>query len=118
LSCPTAPDALGAEGVAGTVVIGTEFEGNDAGEVPETFVAVTVNVAVAPDAIPGTTIGEDSPVAICPVLDVAVYDEAAGESAGSSKATDAAPLLNGRSVPTSVATTLIGAFGSKKSFAD
>ena len=82
------------------------------------MVAVTVNVAVAADAIPDTTIGDDMPVAICPVLDVTVKDVAAGESAGSSKATDAAPLLNARFVPTSVATTFIGAFGSKKSFAD
>jgi hypothetical protein len=52
------------------------------------------------------------------VLAVTVKEVAAGESAGSAKATDAAPLLNGRFVPTSVATTLIGAFGSKKSFAD
>jgi hypothetical protein len=46
----------------------------------------------------------------------AVKEVAAGEFAGSSKATDAAPLLKGLSVPTSVAVTLIGANGSKKSF--
>ncbi len=41
---------------------------------------------------------------------------AAGESAGKENATDTAPLLNGRLVPTSVPVTPVGANGSKKSF--
>ena len=80
--------------------------------------AVTVNVTDAADAIPVTVNGDDAPVAVCPVLAVTVKEVAAGESAGSAKVTVAAPLLNARPVPTSVATTFIGAFGSKKSFAD
>jgi hypothetical protein len=63
LSWPTAPDALGAPGVAGTVVIRIELDADDAADVPDALVAVTVNVAFAADAIPGTTIGEDKPVA-------------------------------------------------------
>jgi hypothetical protein len=41
---------------------------------------------------------------------------AAGDRAGRENATEAAPLLNGLFVPTSVAVTLVGASGSKKSF--
>jgi hypothetical protein len=66
--------------------------------------------------MPVTTIGEDAPVAVCPVLAVTVYDTAAGESAGKENVTETAPLLNGLSVPTFVAPPNIGANGSKKSF--
>jgi hypothetical protein len=41
---------------------------------------------------------------------------AAGEFAGKENVTSARPLLNARPVPTFVATTLVGANGSKKSF--
>ena len=56
----------------GTVVIVTEFDAADAVPVPYPLVPVTVNVGVAPVAIPVTTIGDDAPVAVCPVLAVTV----------------------------------------------
>lgn len=65
-------DAEGALGVAGTVVTVTAADALDAVEVPAAFVAVTVNVGVAAEAIPSTTIGEDDPVAVWPVLAVTV----------------------------------------------
>ena len=82
--------------------------------------AVTLTVYTTEDAKPVTTIGEEAPVAVlvvCPAaVAVTVNEVAAGDSAGSSKAVLAAPSLYGRFVPTSVATTLIGASGSRKSF--
>ncbi len=68
----TAVVAVGADGVAGTVVTVTAEDAEDAADVPAAFVAVTVNVGVAVDAMPVTTIGEDAPVAVCPVLAVTV----------------------------------------------
>jgi hypothetical protein len=47
-----------------------------------------------------------------------VYEVAAGLLAGKEKATDAAALLYGLDVPTSVAAPIVGLFGCKKSFAD
>lgn len=94
----------------------TADEADEAAEVPAALVAVTVKVGVADDAIPVTTIGEDAPVAVCPVLAVTVKDVAAGESAGKENATETAPLLNARPVPTFVPVTPVGASGSKKSF--
>jgi hypothetical protein len=116
LSWLTCVVAVGAEGVAGTVVIVTAPEAEDAAEVPAALVAVTVNVGVAVDAIPVTVNGEDAPVAVCPVLAVTVKDVALGESAGKEKETDAAPSLNALPVPMFVAETPVGAKGSKKSF--
>ncbi len=116
-SASTPAVAVGAEGVAGTVVTVTAVDALDAAEVPEAFVAVTVNVGVADEAMPVTTTGDDAPVAVCPVLAVTVKDVAGGEPAGNSKVTETAPLLNGLLVPTFVPPTLIGGFGSKKSFA-
>ena len=46
-----------------------------------------------------------------------MYEVAAGESAGKVNATLIAPLLKARDVPTSVPIPIVGAFGSKKSFA-
>jgi len=106
----------GAAIVAGTVVIVIAEDADDAGESPESLLATTVNVGVAPESKPVTTIGEDDPVAVSPVEAVTSYDVAAGELAGNSKDTEAAPSLYGLSVPTFVAVTLIGANGSKKSF--
>ena len=103
-------------GAFGTVVIVIAEDGADAADVPAALVAVTVKVTDAEEAIPPTPIGEDEPVAVCPVLAVTVYEVAAGESAGKENETDAAPLLNGLPVPTSVAVTPVGANGSKKSF--
>ena len=88
-----------------------------AGDVPATFVAVTVIVATASDANPVSVNGEDDPVAVWPVLAVAVKDVAAGEFAGNSNDTVKDPLPYGLFVPTSVATMFTGANGAKKSFA-
>lgn len=112
----TAVEAVGAEGVAGTVVIVTAADAEDAAEVPAALVAVTVNVGVAVEAIPVIVIGEAEPVPVCPVLAVTVKDVALGESAGREKETVAAPSLNARPVPTFVAETPVGGNGSKKSF--
>jgi len=108
--------ATGAEGVAGTVVTVTAAEAEEAAEVPAAFVALTVNVGVAPEAIPVTVNGDDAPVAVCPVLAVTVKDVALGESAGKEKATETAPSLKALPVPTFVPVTPVGAKGSKKSF--
>ena len=115
-SASTPAVAVGAEGVAGTVVTVTADDGLEAADVPAALLAVTVNVGVADEAIPVTTIGEDAPEAVCPVLAVTVKDVAAGESAGKENATETAPLLNGRFVPTFVALSIVGFNGSKKSF--
>lgn len=109
--------AVGFAIVAGTVVTVTAEDAADAADVPEALVAVTVNVGVDVDVRPVTTTGEDAPVAVCPVLAVTVNDVAGGEPAGNSKVTETAPSLNGLLVPTFVPPTLIGGFGSKKSFA-
>lgn len=116
LSWLTCVVAVGADGVAGTVVMSIAEEAEDATDVPAALVAVTVKVTDAAESIPDTTIGDDDPVAVSPVLAVTVKDVAAGESSGKENATDAAPSLNGREVPMSVATTEVGANGSKKSF--
>ena len=50
------------------------------------------------------------------MLAVTVKPVAAGESAGKENATETAPLLNGRFVPTFVPVTPVGFNGSKKSF--
>ena len=71
-SASTPAVAVGAEGVAGTVVTVTADDGLEAADVPAALLAVTVNVGVAEEAIPVTTIGEDAPVAVCPVLAVTV----------------------------------------------
>ncbi len=69
------------------------------------------------DCKPVTVTGEDDPVPVYPPGDeVTVNDVAAGDSAGKENVTVAAPLLNALPVPTSVADTLVGANGSKKSF--
>ncbi len=51
-----------------------------------------------------------------PVAEYTVYDVAGVDSAGREKDTVAAPLLNALPVPISVAETLIGGEGAKKSF--
>ncbi len=48
-------------GLFGLVVTVTADEADDAADVPEAFVALTVNVGVAPAAIPVTVIGDDAP---------------------------------------------------------
>lgn len=75
---------------------------------------------MTPDARPTTVKGEDDPVAVlvvCPAaVAVAVNDVAAGDPAGRENDTVAAPSLNALFVPTSVAVTLTGVCGDKKSF--
>ncbi len=69
------------------------------------------------DCSPSTVNGDEEPVAVkLPGLEVAVNDVAAGEPPGRLKLTLAAPLLKERLVPTSVADTLTGAEGCRKSF--
>ena len=109
-------DALTPVGVPGTVVTVTADEAEDAAYVPEALVAVTVNVGVDEEANPVKVIGEDAPLAVCPVLAVTVKDVAAGERAGKVNETVTAPLLNARLVPTFVAPVIVGFNGSKKSF--
>jgi len=116
VSLSTPAVAVGAVIVAGTVDTVTAADAVDAADVPAALVAVTVNVGVADEAIPVTTMGEDDPVAVCPVLAVTVKDVAAGESAGKENATETAPLLKARPVPAFVPVTPVGANGSKKSF--
>lgn len=111
---------MGGDIVAGTVVIVIELDPDEAAEVPDIFVAVTVNTTSIFDPNPSTTNGDADPVAVWVVLCLlqnpeAVKEVAGGDPAGSSKETEAAPLSNGLLVPTSVATTFIGAYGSKKS---
>ena len=50
----------------------TEDEVEEDRDVPPLLVAVIVNVGVAPVAMPVTIIGEDDPLAVCPVLAVTV----------------------------------------------
>ena len=63
---------VGLPGVAGTVVIVTAEEAEDAAEVPAAFDAVTVKVTDVAEGKPPIVIGEDAPVAVCPVLAVTV----------------------------------------------
>jgi hypothetical protein len=66
---------------------------------------------------PPIVIGEETPFTVMlPGLEVTKYKDAAGEPPGSEKETEAAALLNALPVPTSVADTLTGADGCKKSF--
>jgi hypothetical protein len=95
-------------GAAGTVVAVIELDAADAVPVPAALVPVTVKVAVASEANPVTIIGDDAPVAVCPVLAVTVKDVAALGPVGVN-VTDTAPLPNGRFVPTFVAVPIVGA---------
>ena len=71
------------------------------------------------DARPVIINGEDDPVTVNPVgLEVAVNEDASGDSAGNSKAMLTDPSLYGLAVPTSVTDLIIGFNGSKKSFED
>ena len=62
---------VGAPGVVAGV---TELLVADAEPVPTAFVAVTVKVYVVPLVSPVITIGELPPVAVCPPLEVTVYE--------------------------------------------
>jgi hypothetical protein len=79
------------EGDCGTVVTVTELDSEDAAPTPAALVPLTVKVADAAEAIPVTIIGDDAPVAVCPVLAVTVKDVAALGPAGVN-VTDTAPL--------------------------
>ena len=103
---------VGALGVAGTVVAVIEAEALEASEVPDAFVAVTVNVYAVLDCKPVTVSGDDDPVAVYdPGEDVAVNDVAVAP-APAVKVTVADPLLNARPDPASVAETLVGVLGA------
>ncbi len=78
-------------GVCGTVVTVGALDAADAGPTPAALVPFTVNVGVAPEAIPVTTIGDAAPDAVCPVLAVTVKDVAALGPVGVN-VTDTAPL--------------------------
>jgi len=56
--------AVGADGVAGTVVIVGALDASEAAEVPAALLAVTVNVGVELEVKPVTVIGEDAPEAV------------------------------------------------------
>jgi hypothetical protein len=118
-SWSTCAVADGGAGVAGTVEIKT-LPGTDPAEVPAAFVAVTTKEYATAESSPVTTIGDTDPLAVlidCPdAVAVTVYDVAGGEFCGSSKDTEAWPSLNALSCGKLVATTLMGAKGSKKSF--
>ena len=80
---------VGADIVAGTVVMVTAAEAPEAADVPAALVAVTVNVTEVAEGSPVTVTGEDDPVPVWPVLAVTVKEVAAGESAGKEKDTTA-----------------------------
>jgi hypothetical protein len=90
------------------------------GDVPNSFVAVTLIVYATPEESVCTVTGEDAPEAVlvvCPAaVAVTVKEVAAGELAGKEKDTFAAPLVNGLPVPIFAAVTLTGARGGIKSF--
>ena len=112
-------DNPGALGVWGTVVAVIELLASDSGELPTELVATTLDVYCVPDRSPCTVTGEEAPLPVKdPGVEVTLYDVAGGESGASVNGTDAAPLLNALSVPTSVAVPIIGLNGSKKSLAD
>lgn len=93
-SCPFTDDVTAPElGAPGTVVTVTAADAAEAKDIPDAFVALTVNVGVAKVASPVITIGEDDPVTAVPTLGVTVKDVAAGEFAGKENATETAPLL-------------------------
>ena len=85
--------AVGLTGAAGTVVTVIELDAADAKPSPTAFVPVTVNVGVDAEANPDTIIGEDAPVAVCPVLAVTVKDVAAAPTGLAVNVTVAAPSL-------------------------
>ena len=66
MSWSTPAVAVGAEGVAGTVVAVTEDDADDGADVPAAFVAVTVNVYAVLDDKPVTLTGEAAPVPVNP----------------------------------------------------
>jgi hypothetical protein len=92
------------------------LDADEAPEVPEAFVAVTVNVYEVDDCKPATVIGEEDPVPVNPPgLEVAV-NVVAGAPDPAVKVTVAAPLLKARPVPTFVAVPIVGIPGAP--FAD
>jgi hypothetical protein len=80
--------------------------------VPDAFVAVTVKVYDVLDCRPSTVIGDEDAVPVYdPGEEVAVNDVAVAPGAAVN-ATVAAPLLNARLVPTSVAVPIVGMPGA------
>ncbi len=112
VSASAAVDTVGAAGVAGTVVAVIEFEADEARELPDAFVATTVNVYAVFDCKPATVIGDEDPVPVNEPGEDVTVNEVAVAPAPAVNSTLAAPLLNGRLVPTSVAVTLVGMPGA------
>jgi hypothetical protein len=99
-------------GACGTVVIVADSEAAEAKAFPYPLVAVTVKVKAVFEGIPVTTIGEDDPDAeYPPVVDAAVKDVTNPPPEPAVNAILAAPLLNARDVPTSVATADVAEVG-------
>ena len=112
VSASAAVDTLGAEGVAGTVVAVIEAEADESSDEPDKLFPLTVNVYAVSDCNPSTVIGDDAPVAVKPPGDDVTVKDVAGAPAPSVKVTVAAPLLNARDVPTSVAVPIVGMPGA------
>jgi hypothetical protein len=66
--------AVPIDGASGTVAGTTELLVAEAVLVPTAFVAITVKVYVVPLIRPVMVIGEDPPDAVCPPLEVTVYE--------------------------------------------
>jgi hypothetical protein len=100
-------------GACGTVVAVIAAEAALASDVPTAFVAVTVKVYCVEDCNPVTCTEVEDVVAVYPPGDDrTVYEEiGAPFEEGADQVTSAAPLLNARAVPTSVAETDVGTLG-------
>jgi hypothetical protein len=107
------PVAVPIVGACGTVVAVMLAEAELASDVPTAFVAVTVNVYAVFDCNPVTCTEVEDVVALYPPGDDKTVYEVIGApfEEGATQVTSAAPLLNARAVPTSVAETDVGAFG-------
>jgi hypothetical protein len=106
VACPLPNVAVPIVGASGTVAGTTELETAEAVLVPTAFVAVTVNVYVVPFVSPKTVIGDEPPVAVCPPLEVTVYEVIADPpfETGAENETVASPSPR-------TAVTLVGASG-------
>ncbi len=106
VACPLPAVAVPIVGASGTVEGVTELDTADAVLVPTAFVAVTVKVYVVPFVRPVMVIGDDPPEAVCPPLDVTVYDVIAEPPllTGAENVTTASPFP-------AVAVPIVGASG-------
>jgi hypothetical protein len=91
------------------------LDAEDATEVPEAFVAVTVNVYAVFDCRPVTDIGDEAPVPVkLPGVEVTVYPviPLVLPVVGAVNVTSARPLLNSLPAGTLLAVPIVGAFGA------